>query len=228
MVDTVLAKRRGMGGLLLHTDGGVVLSGRSVLYVGADGQRVLADIEGVAGFNDMTTDADGAVWAGALKFNPFSGEDPVPGDVWRISSGGRTQRAGGGLEWPNGMAFSADGRTFYASDYAHAVVFAYEVLDDGLLSEPRPFARMPSGSCDGLAVAEDGSVWVALGDAGGIGRFGADGEIADVLDVPASFVTSLAFGGEDMRDLYVTTANDGTLLRTRADRPGLPVPRAAV
>ena len=68
-----------------------------------------------------------------------------------------------------------------------------------------------------------------------MGRFGPDGGLDDVLDVPAGFVSSLCFGGEDMRDLYVTTADNGghpdrrgTLFRTRVDVAGLPAPAARV
>jgi sugar lactone lactonase YvrE len=72
---------------------------------------------------------------------------------------------------------------------------------------------------------------VAMGEGGGIARFEPDGALREVVDVPASFVTSLCFGGEDMRDLYVTGVADdggGSLFRGRAEVPGLTVPPAAV
>ena len=59
------------------------------------------------------------------------------------------------------------------------------------------------GLADGLAVDEAGGVWVAMGEAGGIARFAADGALDRMIEAPADFVTSLCFGGEDMRDLYV-------------------------
>jgi sugar lactone lactonase YvrE len=117
----------------------------------------------------------------------------------------------------------------YASDYAHEHVLAWDVSEDGALSGRRVFARAPAGSCDGLAVDEQGAVLVALGEAGGIGRFGPDGELDRVIDVPASFVSSLCFGGDDMRDIYVTAvADSGSLFRGRADVPGLPVAAATI
>jgi sugar lactone lactonase YvrE len=68
-----------------------------------------------------------------------------------------------------------------------------------------------------------------------VGRFSAGGDLEEILDVPASFVSSLCFGGADGRDLFVTTADNtedaskgGTLFRTRVDRAGLPRPRATV
>jgi gluconolactonase len=58
-------------------------------------------------------------------------------------------------------------------------------------------------------------------------RFAPDGSTDRTLDVPASFVSSLCFGGEDMRDLFITTG-DGKLLRSRSDVPGSPLTPARV
>jgi sugar lactone lactonase YvrE len=86
-----------------------------------------------------------------------------------------------------------------------------------------------------LAVDRDGGVWVALGEGGGIARFLADGELDEVATLPASFVSSLCFGGPDMRDVLITTADNhvhpelgGTLLRARSRIPGLPIEPVAV
>ena len=99
----------------------------------------------------------------------------------------------------------------------------------------REFCRSPRGSVDGLAVDAEGAVWVALGEGGGIARFLPGGELDEVIEVPASFVSSLAFGGADMRDVLITTAgNDihpelgGTLLRARSEIAGLPITPTAV
>ncbi len=234
-VELVVPKRRGVGGLLLHAAGGVVVSGRDVSHV-RDGQsRTLLALEGLTGFNDMASDAQGRVYAGALRFNPFQGESPVPGEVWRIDGEGRAVELFGGIDWANGIGFSPDGRTIYVSDYAKGEVIAHDLADGAGATNRRVFARSPSGAADGLAVDEQGAVLVALGQGGGVGRFEPDGSLERVLDVPAGFVTSVCFGGDDMRDLYVTTMDNsedesrrGTLFRTRVDVPGLPTAPANV
>jgi hypothetical protein len=86
--ETVLPKRRGIGGLVPHRDGGLVVTGRGVVHVDGELQRELLSLDGVAGFNDLTTDSAGRVLAGALRFQPFLGEDPVPTEVWRIAAPG--------------------------------------------------------------------------------------------------------------------------------------------
>ena len=94
-------------------------------------------------------------------------------------------------------------------------------------SEARVHARAPDGaSCDGLALDAEGGLWVALGPAGAIGRHAPDGKLVEVIDVPADFVASVAFGGQDGHDLYVATI--GALLRMRADLAGAPTYRARV
>jgi gluconolactonase len=216
-----------VGGIVLHECGGVIVTGRDVLHVRDGESRVLLSLDGVTGFNDLATAADGSVYVGALRFHPFAGDAPVPGEIWRIPAGGEAAPATGGVLWANGIGFSPDGRVAYGSDYARACVMAWDVEADGRLSSPRTFANMPEGSADGLAVDQEGGVWVAPGAAGNVVRFSPDGSLDRKLDVPASFVSSLCFGGDDMRDVYVTTG-DGTLLRGRSDVPGLPLTPAAI
>ena len=230
-VETVIPKRRGVGGMCLHGDGGLVVSGRDVVHVRDGESRTLLAIDGVTGFNDLSPDSEGRIYVGALRFMPFGGEEPVPGEVWRIDGEGAAEELFGGVDWPNGIGFSPDGEMIYTSDFASGEVVAF----DPATRERRVFARSPSGDADGLAVDVEGGVWVALGRGGGVGRFGPDGGLDDVLDVPAGFVSSLCFGGEDMRDLYVTTADNGehpdrrgTLFRARVEVAGLPVPAARV
>jgi gluconolactonase len=88
---------------------------------------------------------------------------------------------------------------------------------------------------DGLAVDEDGGVWVAVYGGGCVARYRADGTLDRRIEVPARSVTSLCFGGDDLRDLYIVTADNsddpargGTVFRTRSDVAGLPVPLAAI
>jgi gluconolactonase len=107
------------------------------------------------------------------------------------------------------------------------------------------FAKVEPGVPDGLAVAEDGSVWVASAGGGAVRVFDADGSEREPLSVPQPGVTSLCFGGDDLRDLYIVTGtvggpappaptgdgpagHTGSVYRVRVEVPGLPVPAARV
>src|SRR5439155_20264451 len=107
----------------------------------------------------------------------------------------------------------------YVNDFAGDRVLACDPDGGGR----RTFATVPRGNPDGLAVDEAGGVWVALGAGAVIARFTPEGKLDAVFDVPAAFVASVAFDGED---LLVATA--GALLRTYAGVRGRPVPPARV
>jgi D-xylonolactonase len=226
-VEQIVPKRRGVGGIVLHEDGGLVVTGRDVAHIRDGHTRVLLDIDGVTGFNDLGSAPDGSVYVGSLRFMPFKAEQPVPGEIWRIPPRGDAAPVAGGVLWANGIGFSPDGAIAYGSDYARRCVLAWDVAADGSLAAPRVFAQMAAGSADGLAVDTQGGVWVATGEAGNVLRFRADGSLDRQLDVPGPFVSSLCFGGADMRDVFITTG-DGKLLRGRSPVPGLPLSAARV
>jgi gluconolactonase len=223
-VETVIPKRRGVGGLALHADGGLVVSGRDVCHV-RDGQsRQLLSVAGALGYNDLTTDAAGRVYVGSMRSGAMEVTNRVPSELWRIDGAGVATQLCDGIEFPNGCGFSPDGGTLYLSNYSAATVLAI----DPATGTRRPFARMPRGNPDGLAVDEAGGVWVALGDAGAVARFAPDGTVDRIVDVPAGFVTSLCFGGADRCDLYVVTTDNmeqpdrgATVFHARSDVPGL-------
>ena len=222
-VSALLDRRRGIGGLVPHRQGGYVVSGRDLARLGVDGTlTTLLAPEGVRGFNDLTTTPDGDVLAGGLRFSPMAGEDPAPGEIWRLRPGGEADVVFTGITWPNGLGLSPDGATFYAADFQTGEVLTAPAAG----GELETFAAMPRGSADGLAVDAEGHVWVALGQGAGLARLRPGGELDAVVDVPAEFVSSVSFGGEDLRDLFVTTA--GALLTARCAVAGLPVASAAV
>src|SRR5690349_9077800 len=129
MVSTVVPKRRGVGGIAIHADGGIVCSGRDVLHVRPDGEaRTVLHVDGVAGWNDLCTDASGRVYAGALRFAVFDPKaEVVPGELWRVASGADPAVVFGDIVHANGVAVSEDGNTIYLSDTRRQRVVAFDV-----------------------------------------------------------------------------------------------------
>jgi gluconolactonase len=238
-VETVVPKRRGVGGIVWHADGGLVVTGRDVAHVAIDRggpgggpgeSRVLYGAEDVAGINDLTVDPDGHLVVGLLHFRPFAGQPPVPGEYVRVEDDGSTTVVMDGILWANGCGYSPDGSIFYGCDYHRGLVLAAERHQDGTYGTSRIAAVSPSGQADGMAVDENGALWVALGARGTIGRFRPDGHLESELEVPAQFVASLCFGGSDGRDLFITTPDatedprlDGCVFHTRVDIAGAPL-----
>ena len=233
-VATVVPKRRGVGGIALHADGGVVVSGRDLVHVRDGETRVLFGIDGLPGWNDLCTDARGRVYAGALRFMVFDRDaEPVPGECWRVDAEGQATRLYGGVVHANGIALSPTEDRIYHSDTRAGVVHVHDLVDGEALN-PRQF-EFALGAPDGMAVDEAGCVWVASARAGCVVRLTPDGDVDRRVEVPATVVTSLCFGGADGRDLYVVTADNtddpalgGCVLRTEIDVAGAPVHAARV
>jgi sugar lactone lactonase YvrE len=227
-VRTVVPGRKGVGGLVPHADGGLVVAGRDVVHIVGSESRTLLVLPGVTGFNDMTTDHEGRLLVGALRYRPFAGEQPVGGDVWRLDAHGATTCVARELTWPNGLAISADGRRLFAADFHAARVAVYELDAQGVGGSPAVLAASPRGAADGLAQDEEGGLWLALGPGAGIARFTAEGELTDVLDVPAAFVSSVAFDGAELLCTVGGGDRGGGLLRTSVSVRGAPVTPASV
>lgn len=234
--ETLVPKRRGVGGIALHEDGGIVVTGRNLCHV-REGKSTIV-FEGddrVGGFNDLHTDAEGRIYVGSLRSDPFGEGKSIPGELYRIDLDGKSEVLYGDVGITNGIGFSPDGKRIYHSDSLPKNIILHDVDGQGGLSNRRVFAHFDSGLPDGLAVDEEGCVWVANYDASGVHRFTPDGKLDFSLAVPSHAVTSLCFGGEDRRDLYVVTADnserpelEGCVLKTRVDVAGLPTPEARV
>ncbi len=240
-VSLAVPKRRGIGGMARHADGGLIAGGRDIVHVSlADhGMKVLLDQKGAGncvGFNDLTTDAKGRVYVGSIAYAIFKGEEPKPGNLYLIDVDGKVRQISDGILLTNGLGFSPDGRLLYHSDARRELVRVYDVREDGSVGHWRAFAAMGPGSVpDGLKVAADGSVWVADAHGGRVAVFGPDGQHRRDIPVPAPMVTSVCFGGDDLRDLYIVTGSRGgpsescgTVYRLRSDVAGLPLPLARV
>lgn len=233
-IDTVVPKRRGVGGIALHAEGGLVISGKNICHVREGKTRILFAREGVPGFNDLFTDAQGRVYTGSMRSDPFSMKSPrVLGECYRIEAEGRATELYGGVSLTNGIGFSPDGKTIYHSDSAQGLILVHALHADGRATPQRHI--QVEGVPDGLAVDVEGGIWVALYEAGGIARYEPSGKKTAQIAVPAHAVTSLCFGGADGRDLYVVTADNdtdpargGTVFFARSDVAGLRAPFARI
>jgi len=233
-IETVVPKRRGVGGIALHTDGGLVISGRNICHV-RDGETRIVFAPDAPGLNDLFVDAAGRVICGTMRSDPFSLDGPrTTGECWLIDTDGVAAELYGDVALTNGIGLSPDGTVLYHSDTTRGV-WAHD-YDDGTVSERRLFLQRDDLSPDGLAVDEAGTVWVAdVSGSGAVRGFAPDGSEVGRVAVPARMVTSLCFGGTDRRDLYIVTGDNtadpergGTIYKTRAEVPGCVVATATV
>ena len=193
-------------------------------------------------FNDGRCDRQGRLWVSTFLMDTALG-DPA-GEWFRFTGKDGLTRSGfGNFVTPNGSAFSPDGRLFYCSDSHRDVrmlsVFDYDI-DDGILSNKRPFADLRNivGRPDGAAVDTDGCYWVCGIEEGCIMRFTPDGIMDRKILIPMQKPTMCSFGGDDGMTMLVTSLcrgeadletdpYAGRLLMFRPGSQGIAEPRLA-
>ncbi|MCW2937818.1 MAG: calcium-binding protein [Actinomycetia bacterium] len=198
------AKPRTGGGLVVNLRDGIGL------YEPDGSFSWLVDLssEGCRG-NDAAIDAAGNLWAGTMRYD----EAPGGGALYRITPDGEVVTVLDDVTVSNGTGWSPDGRLMYYVDSPTRLVDVFDTdPDTGLVTGRRTFVDLNSEAPalpDGLTVDADGCVWVALWDGGSVRRYTPDGALDRVIEFPAIRTTACAFGGPDLRDLYVTSARVG-------------------
>jgi len=176
--------------------------------------------------NDGKCDRAGRFYAGSMAED----ESPGRGSFYKLDTDHSVTEIYTGIGISNGLGWSPDDRLMY---YIDSLDYRVDVLDydpvSGALGERRPFATLGSGDVvpDGLAVDVEGGVWVAVWGGSIIQRYDAGGRLTGVVRLPAANVTSCAFGGPALDQLYITTAAGpgrlgGALFTCAAGIAGLP------
>jgi sugar lactone lactonase YvrE len=160
-------------------------------------------------FNDGKCDPAGRFLAGSMD----DAEKETRGSLYSLDAHGRLQVLLHPVGISNGLAWSPDQRTFYYIDTPTRLVMAYDYdPDSGAIANPRPALRVPAelGWPDGMTADRQGMLWVALWGGASLTRWDpATGSLLETVRFPALNVTSCAFGGPDLTDLYVTSARKG-------------------
>ena len=177
--------------------------------------------------NDGKCDQLGRLWVGTWDRDGGS-----RATLSVVDLDGSVRVAEDGLSASNGLAWNADSSVLYLVDTPRRVIWRYDfALREGELGAREVFVRLDdeAGLPDGLATDEAGGVWVALFKGGAVHRYDADGALTHVVPVPVTYPTSLAFGGSDLRTVFVTTGTAHAGVRrlgTRGrQRPRVPVGR---
>jgi sugar lactone lactonase YvrE/DNA-binding IclR family transcriptional regulator len=156
-------------------------------------------------FNDGKCDRAGRFFAGTMALDAGPGQ----GTLWRLDPDGRVHAVETGVHVSNGLGWSPDDRRLYFIDTGARMIHAYDYdLATGSATNRRPFASVPEamGKPDGLAVDVEGCVWVALWDGWGVARYTPEGKLDRMVSLPVPRPTSLCFGGQGLRTLFITTA----------------------
>ncbi|HMO74955.1 MAG TPA: SMP-30/gluconolactonase/LRE family protein [Sphingopyxis sp.] len=183
----------------------------------AFGEQVLADLPHQR-FNDGCVDAAGRLWVGSLTAD----KPRRDATLYRVDPDATLTPMIGGLMTSNGAAFSPDGRIFYHADTPTHRIDAWDVDPaTGTLGERRTFHQFEEGKGrpDGAAVDAEGCYWSALWDGWRVVRFSPAGELLQTVEMPVQRPTMIAFGGDDLRTAFVTSAGKTLTDAERRDQP---------
>jgi sugar lactone lactonase YvrE len=181
-------------------------AGRLERMVTVDGDR--HDLR----FNDGCVDRHGRLWCGTLSLKKEAGQAAlyrVEMDGGPALQGPRVTRMLTGVTNSNGIDWSPDGRFMYYVDTGTRRVDVFDVDEAaGTIANRRTLISIAErdGKPDGLIVDGEGHLWVALWQGSAVRRYGPDGTLVRQIDLPASCITKCAFGGADLRTLYITSA----------------------
>ena len=188
-------------------------------------------------FNDGKCDPQGRFWGGTMDWDC---QAPT-GVLYRFDGDGTCTRRESGITVSNGPTWSADGRTMYFNDTAPNRILAYDFdLEAGTLSNRRTWLRLPPGEGypDGMTTDAAGRLWICHWGGRCVSCHDpASGAELTRIELPAAHITDCAFGGPDLRTLYITSAWSGldaaqrdaqplagALFAVELDSPGLPAP----
>jgi sugar lactone lactonase YvrE len=245
-LDTTMPMPESIGCFALRRTGGFVVALRSGIWIASsDGsleRKIVAAPYDPARhrFNDGRCDPQGRLFAGSMNER----RDAASGALYRLNADGSLTEVIAGITISNGLAWSPDGRTMYHADTPAHTVRAYDYdLSTGTPANPRTFANWlgETDRPDGAAVDSAGNYWSAFYRGGKIVQVSWRGDIIGEYPIPAMCPTMCAFGGADLKTLYVTTARQmrepeelarlpqsGGVFAMHVDVPGLPEPLCTI
>ena len=168
--------------------------------------------------NDVKVDRAGRLWGGTMALDAR----PDAGTFYRIGADGSVAVVASPTTISNGIDWSPDdGLMYYIDSATHRVdVFDFD-LASGTALDRRPFIRFEesAGLPDGMTVDAEGCLWVAFYDGWAVRRYTPAGALDRIIRLPVARITSCAFGGPDLSDLYVTSATAGLDEMQLAEQP---------
>jgi sugar lactone lactonase YvrE len=194
--------------VLLGLQGGVALAQADTLALERWVHQPFVDTPSMR-LNDAKADVTGAVWCGSL--NNDNESQPV-GCLYRLGGDGRWQTMDTGYTVANGPAIDASQKVLMHTDSGRRTIYRFDLdVEAGTLGNKRVWKVFTEaeGYPDGMCFDAEGALWVAHWGAGCISRFALDGALLARINLPASHITNVCFGGSLLDRLFVTSARAG-------------------
>lgn len=200
-----------INGFALNAAGGFIVANSKGIWLwdGADDPKLIGGEtkSATCKWNDCIADPKGRFLAGSACYTPHG--DYPPSKLISVDRDGTFRTLDEGFHLSNGLGFSLDCETLYFTDSIARSIFAYEYdAASGAARNRRVFVQVPSdeGLPDGLTVDAEGYVWSAQWYGSCVVRYDPDGKVERRIETPAKQTSSLAFGGPDLTDIFITSA----------------------
>jgi sugar lactone lactonase YvrE len=197
-------------GFLPRGDLLIVSMFRQKLYRCSDGAvSGYIDLAGIAAgtLDDMLVDPAGRAYVGDLGFDLLQ-PDAVGPDLGRlllVTPDGKARVVAEGLDFPNGIAMSGDGKRLIVAESRADRLAEFKVAPDGSLKFLKRFGKI--GEPDGICLDVEGAVWVASFKEDAFVRIGRDGRELARIETPGRRAVACVLGSDDARALFCVTAN---------------------
>ena len=183
--------------------------------------------------NDGASDAKGRLWFGTMQ-NNFNQDGSAKslnaksGSLYCLSDN-KINIVEKNLGIPNTFVWSPDNTKFYFADTVEGSLLEYNFnLDEGILSDKKIFFNFDRGAPDGSTIDSEGFIWNCRWGGSCVVKIDPKGRVDQIYELPVENVTNCVFGGNDLKTLFITTANnsdkneyDGSLFALNVNTPGI-------
>lgn len=168
--------------------------------------------------NDAKADVHGRIWAGSM--NNLAPAQP-DGQLVRINTDATFDVPERGIHIANGPAIAHDGSWMLHTDSFLNTTYHYHLSPEGEITSKTVWRTFTAaeGTPDGMTLDGDGNVWIAFWGGACIRQFTPTGSLLQTIALPATQITSMAFGGEHLDLLLVTSARVGLVPQALAETP---------
>ena len=173
---------------------------------------VYADVSDYCGgwLNDIVVDGRGRAWCGNFGYNHFAGETPRTTNVIRVDPDGKAAIAASGMKFPNGSVVTPDNKTLIVGETTGACYTAFNIDDDGALTDRRTWAALPDLVPDGCCLDAHGHVWSADPHDGRVRLLAEGSNVIEEIRTPSGTAPfACMLGGDDGRTLLLACSPPG-------------------
>jgi sugar lactone lactonase YvrE len=160
-------------------------------------------------FNDGKCDAAGRFWVGTMALS----EEDNKGNLFVVETDLSVKKKIENVSISNGIAWNRDKTIMYYINTPTNYVFAFDYnIENGEINNQRVALDLTheNGFADGMTIDEEGMLWIAFYSGWRVARYNPENEeLLKQIELPVENVSCCTFGGQELNDLYITTANKG-------------------